>query len=361
LKRPISRSLFALSLIGLLLANASCGEVPQAGWESLKELRHRLLESEADRWLPEGSKEFEGRYLLVREKFIAFEAQWSWLRSGKGLQQLADEITQLRLEGEEQIRRALELRQEKMESLRMEMAALEDLLDPNRRRTLIPELRLQMTTASLQLARLQIHLADGDPWSAEEALRELRQSSQEFSNYFDRLEQRFSDPSQVEKWDQLCEKAVALSGKERRGVLVVDKYHRKVLLLKNRKLYRSFDADLGWNGLDDKLRQGDGATPEGEYLVRKLKGAKETKYHRALLLNYPNPSDRRDFENLVRSGQVPKNARIGSLIEIHGEGGRGEDWTDGCVALDNTEMEILFGQAYAGMPVFVVGKCRIIQ
>jgi len=330
-----------------------------AGWENLKLLRHELFEFQADRWIPEGSKTFELRYSRVRQSIISLESQWSWLRSGRSLQQVTEEISSLQREGTELAREAVKRRREKLDSLRMEMAALEDLLDVGDHRTMIPALRLQMTTANLQLSRLRMHLEEGNPWLAEQVLRELRESSREFSSYFDRLEQRFADPSLLDKWNRLTDRALALSAADRRGVILVDKYHRKVLLLKNRKVYQQFDADLGWNGLDDKLRQGDGATPEGEYLVKKLKGAGETRYHRALLLNYPNSGDRRDFANLVQSGQLPRNARIGSMIEIHGEGGRGKDWTDGCIALGNGQMEMLYRRAFVGMPVFVVGKCRI--
>ncbi len=361
MKRCLSQSLIKSSLFILLVVCNSCGEVSQAGWENLKAIRHELAEFQTERWIPEGARAFENRYFRVRERSIYLGSQWSWLRSSKALQQLADEVSSLQREGTDLAREAVERRREKMESLRMEMAALEDLLDPYAHRTLIPELRLQMTKANLQLSRLRLHLDEGDPWLAEQVLRELRESSREFSTHFDRLEQRFSDPAFLDKWNRLADRAVTLSATDRRGVIVVDKYHRKLLLLKNRKLDRSFDADLGWNGLNDKLCQGDGGTPEGEYLIKKLKGAGETGYHRALLLNYPNPTDRRDFAKLVQSGQLPRNARIGSMIEIHGEGGRGKDWTDGCVALDNDELETLFEQAYVGMPVFVVGKCRIGQ
>ena len=48
-------------------------------------------------------------------------------------------------------------------------------------------------------------------------------------------------------------------------------------------------------------------------------------------------------------------ARPGGLIEIHGEGGRGEDWTRGCVALSNRDMDDLFRRVAVGTPVTIVG------
>jgi hypothetical protein len=43
------------------------------------------------------------------------------------------------------------------------------------------------------------------------------------------------------------------------------------------------------------------------------------------------------------------------LIEIHGEGGRGKDWTQGCVALTNSDIDDLFGRVAIGTPVTIVG------
>jgi L,D-peptidoglycan transpeptidase YkuD (ErfK/YbiS/YcfS/YnhG family) len=57
----------------------------------------------------------------------------------------------------------------------------------------------------------------------------------------------------------------------------------------------------------------------------------------------------------VKSGTVPRRAGIGSLIEIHGDGGQGRDWTDGCVALDNRDMDRVFARASVGTTVTIVG------
>jgi len=56
-------------------------------------------------------------------------------------------------------------------------------------------------------------------------------------------------------------------------------------------------------------------------------------------------------------GELGPGVRIGNFSEIHGQGGRGRDWTDGCIALDNDDMEQLFSMAYVGMPVVIVGTC----
>ena len=50
------------------------------------------------------------------------------------------------------------------------------------------------------------------------------------------------------------------------------------------------------------------------------------------------------------------HAKIGSLIEIHGDGGRGIDWTEGCISLTNAEMDVVFKIAKEGTPVTIIGS-----
>jgi len=56
-----------------------------------------------------------------------------------------------------------------------------------------------------------------------------------------------------------------------------------------------------------------------------------------------------------RRGELPRGSGIGGLIEIHGEGGRGQNWTDGCVALKNADMDDLFARVRNGTRVTIVG------
>jgi murein L,D-transpeptidase YafK len=118
----------------------------------------------------------------------------------------------------------------------------------------------------------------------------------------------------------------------------------------------AFEAELGANGLRQKEHAGDRATPEGLYRVVRMKEGKATKYYKALLVDYPNDSDRARFAAMKRQGRIPRRAGIGGMIEIHGEGGQGNDWTDGCVALTNKNMDTLFARVTLGTPVAIVGN-----
>ena len=121
------------------------------------------------------------------------------------------------------------------------------------------------------------------------------------------------------------------------------------------RLVDSYHADLGSQWMGSKLHRGDNTTPEGRYAIARKKGPSETKYYKALLLNYPNDDDRRRFALAKKNGELSRGAAIGGLVEIHGHGGRGTDWTQGCVALDNHDMDALYAKVGVGTPVTIVG------
>jgi lipoprotein-anchoring transpeptidase ErfK/SrfK len=123
----------------------------------------------------------------------------------------------------------------------------------------------------------------------------------------------------------------------------------------------SFDAEFGKNWMGDKMTRGDDATPEGMYRITKKFQNGRTKYHKALLINYPNELDLQEFQNRIKTGSLPKNAKIGGLIEIHGEGGRGGNWTEGCIALVNSDMDTLFKLVGDGTPVTIIGSTSTLN
>ena len=77
-----------------------------------------------------------------------------------------------------------------------------------------------------------------------------------------------------------------------------------------------------------------------------------------MLLDYPNHDDRIRFQEEVDKGSLPENAEIGGLIEIHGDGGRGINWTDGCIALSNKDMDVLYRKVQKGSMITIVGSLR---
>jgi len=134
--------------------------------------------------------------------------------------------------------------------------------------------------------------------------------------------------------------------------IIVDKTAHRLHLVQNGKITKTYACDLGYSSASEKRLSGDGATPEGMYKVTEVRH--HSQYYKALLLNYPNDSDRERFRQNQREGNIPRRARIGGLIEIHGEGGLGKDWTEGCVAVTNKQMDELMRHAFKGMWVTIV-------
>lgn len=148
----------------------------------------------------------------------------------------------------------------------------------------------------------------------------------------------------------------------------------RIEVFKSARQLRYYDASgavreravaLGSNPGPPKEREGDGATPEGEYFV--CAKNPQSKYFLSLGLSYPGP---RDAERGRAAGIIseaeraeigrahaesrppPWKTALGGEIFIHG-GGTGTDWTQGCVALDNADMAELYALIEVGTPVII--------
>ena len=145
--------------------------------------------------------------------------------------------------------------------------------------------------------------------------------------------------------------------------VVVEKGARRLRLYVGGELVRVRRVVLGFEPAGDKVKQGDGRTPEGDYLVC-MKNEK-SRFYLSLGLTYPNEEDAerglRDglitkataasIVRAVRAGRCPAwNTALGGEIFIHG-GGTASDWTLGCVALENPEIKELFDIIPTGTPV----------
>jgi lipoprotein-anchoring transpeptidase ErfK/SrfK len=197
--------------------------------------------------------------------------------------------------------------------------------------------------------------AAGEFDRASDKLKSARDLTQLVHNAYTTLHARFSDPSLRRQWKRWIDETIADSRDSGGAAIIVDKLRRRLSLYKGGTRVATFPAELGANGLRQKAHSGDQATPEGRYHIVKLKDGSATRYYKALLINYPNDEDRMRFELRKRRGQIPTRAAIGSLIEIHGDGGQGRDWTNGCIALTNEDMDRLFARVQLGTPVTIVG------
>jgi murein L,D-transpeptidase YafK len=135
--------------------------------------------------------------------------------------------------------------------------------------------------------------------------------------------------------------------------VVVEKTARRLTVIDGERAVKSYRVALG-RGRGDKVREGDGCTPEGTFYI--CHHNPESNYHLSMGLSYPNVEDAdrglRDglisrsehttiVEAIRRRSTPPWNTELGGEIMIHGHGA-GRDWTAGCIALGNEDVTELY-------------------
>lgn len=119
--------------------------------------------------------------------------------------------------------------------------------------------------------------------------------------------------------------------------VVVEKAKRKLHLLKDGEILRSFDIALGIVPVGDKVKEGDFRTPEGRYVLDMRNPNSE--YFLSIHVSYPNAADRAEAS--------ARGVDPGGAIMIHGQPNeptrseayyRSQDWTNGCIAVSNSDM-----------------------
>lgn len=134
--------------------------------------------------------------------------------------------------------------------------------------------------------------------------------------------------------------------------IIVEKGKRTLSLYRGEKVLKSYKIALGKNPVGPKQREGDGRTPEGRYVIDFRKA--DSQFHRALHISYPNAEDRRRARE--------RGVQPGGAIMIHGlPNGRGaigaahrlRDWTDGCIAVTNEEIEEIWRAVPNGTTIVI--------
>lgn len=136
--------------------------------------------------------------------------------------------------------------------------------------------------------------------------------------------------------------------------VLVDKSERKLYLIRSGEPYREYEVALGFHPVGKKLKEGDGKTPEGTYLLDWRKP--NSRFYRSIHISYPNEEDRL---HALENGQRP-----GGMIMLHGypdpevfaKGNyrfRGRDWTDGCIAVKNEAMDEIWYAVAEGTPIVI--------
>ena len=120
--------------------------------------------------------------------------------------------------------------------------------------------------------------------------------------------------------------------------VIVVKSQRTLTLLSHGKVLRTYKVALGGTPVGAKEQQGDHKTPEGRYILDRRNA--KSRFYKSIHVSYPNEQDK---ERAARRGVSP-----GGDIMIHGLPNgfgwlgathRAQDWTDGCVAVTNQEID----------------------
>lgn len=135
-------------------------------------------------------------------------------------------------------------------------------------------------------------------------------------------------PEELSKFNSWIDSTLVESARNNSNSIIINKTENKLYLIKKGKVCSEYAVDLGRNPLN-KQKEGDLCTPEGRYIVNKKLNSNSTQFYKAFLINYPNKEDK-------------KSGKTGHSIEIHGEGGKGFNWTEGCGAVSNKDMDTLF-------------------
>jgi murein L,D-transpeptidase YafK len=135
----------------------------------------------------------------------------------------------------------------------------------------------------------------------------------------------------------------------------VDKSEHRLDVIAGNKVIASFKAGFGVYPVGHKQQQGDRKTPEGKYVLDYKNP--NSAFYRSIHISYPNNADR---ARARRAGVNP-----GGDIMIHGQPSDprivraiarwpNDDWTDGCISLDNTDMKRLWAMVRVPIPIEIV-------
>lgn len=132
--------------------------------------------------------------------------------------------------------------------------------------------------------------------------------------------------------------------------IIVIKSEHTMMLLRGGYVIHSYRVSLGRGGRGQKMRAGDHKTPEGDYVIDRRNP--KSHFHFSLHISYPNATD---IQRAREHGFAP-----GGDIMIHGlQNGLGwigrfhrvADWTDGCIAVTDSEMDQIWRAVPDGAPI----------
>jgi murein L,D-transpeptidase YafK len=134
--------------------------------------------------------------------------------------------------------------------------------------------------------------------------------------------------------------------------VLVKKHEKRLYLVKNKKPFKIYRVSFGANSKGPKRMEGDERTPEGTYILDYKNP--DSDFYKSIHISYPNDQD---IKRAKEMGAVP-----GGDIMIHGQKNgsknfsrihRYVNWTDGCIAVTNAEMDEIWASVDVGTPITI--------
>ena len=350
-----------LTVVALVvcLSSSAC-KAPQVPSEikEAKAQEDELWRAGAPVYLSQDYADYKRRIAEAKELFIKEKAKFLWFRNYRN----AEEAYRSALhEGEKILEETKKIKEEKSCSIASQLKFFNKRINNLRQLAIMMSggelIRAIAMRADLLLMEASLFHERGNFLEAEKRLKNLSLHVSDAENILSFTLARYQDEALLEEWRKWVEETVSESRERRITVVIVTKLDRRLTLYQRGKQILSFKIGIGRNGLFDKLHIGDYATPEGRYRIKEKLSSSH--YHRALLIDYPNQDDRERFYLNRKNGLIPAGVGIGGSIEIHGGGNH--SLTDGCISLENEDMDLLFSLVEVGTPVTIVGSLMSLK
>ena len=343
-----------LALAGSL---SGCVEaVPQDAIEAVENIDRDLMELRAAEFSPTDYTQFAQQWMALKARAQADEdlIRWPWEPND-----LEVALRRLQEEGSRTVARLTKERESLRRSAQDKIVRVEDRFRIMTQQISAIDSRLELgqNPVETDLLMKQAH-AFYEQGQYDRSLDASDRAAQNLTTHAAILISelgRYADRDRISRWQQMAQDTIAWSHIHRTSAIVINKADRVLTLYRNGKKVLSYPVRLGFNGIREKLYQGDGATPEGRYRINNKRGQGQTQFYRALVLDYPNEDDRRRYQFGRKTGQIPPSRAIGGHIEIHGVENELMAQTLGCVMLDYPHMALLYDRVEKGTPVTIVG------
>jgi len=346
--------------LGLLVLSACVQQAPPDLVQSVETLDRQLVAAHSAEFAPQEYGRFVQRWVALKERLRLDDdvVGWPWEDNP-----FETDLHALQEEGSRVLALAMDTQDAERQGAASHVARLERRLrrftsrvDQIGSRVALGEKRVETELLVKQARSFMeqgqfVHSKRAAKQAAERMATQAAQLNSELGRYADR--------AHVEHWRAMVRRTVDWSRQHQAAALVVIKAKKRLTLYRNGRAVVSYPVRLGFNGVQEKRYEDDGATPEGNYRVVRMRDRGQTEFYRAFLLDYPNADDQQRFQSARKTGMIPAQARIGGNIEIHGEANRQLSQTLGCVMLGNRQMDALFQAVEVGTPVTIVGAVDV--